>query len=118
MEQYKNISTLKLISSRDEAGNVRTFIFEASGLTWIAGQNQGYILPQAGETETENQRWFTIASAPSEGAIHISTRVSNGGYKQALNAMRAGDEIKAFEFGGFFTGEGETAEPVVMVAGG
>ena len=40
MEQYKNISTLKLISSRDEAGNVRTFIFETNGLTWIAGQNQ------------------------------------------------------------------------------
>ena len=50
--------TLKLISSRDEAGNVRTFIFETNGLTWIAGQNQGYILPQAGETEAENQRWF------------------------------------------------------------
>ncbi len=116
MEQ--NISTLKLISSLDEAGNVRTFIFEAKGLIWIAGQNQGYILPQAGETETENQRWFTIASAPSEGAIHISTRVSDSRFKQTLNAMKPGDEIKAFELGGDFTWEEESDEPVVMVAGG
>jgi hypothetical protein len=41
MEQNKNMTALKLISSRDEAGNVRTFIFETNGLTWIAGQNQG-----------------------------------------------------------------------------
>ena len=118
MEQYKNISTLKLISSRDEAGNVRTFIFETNGLIWIAGQNQGYILTQAGETETENQRWFTIASAPSEGEIHISTRVSESRFKQTLNAMKPGEEIKAFDLGGNFTWEEESDEPVVMVAGG
>jgi ferredoxin-NADP reductase len=118
MEQNKNISTLKLISSRDEAGNVRTFIFETSGLTWIAGQNQGYILPQAGATEAENQRWFTIASAPSERVIHLTTRVSESRFKQALNAMRPGEEIKAFDLGGDFTWEEESDEPVVMVAGG
>jgi ferredoxin-NADP reductase len=118
MEQNKNMSTLKLISSRDEAGNVRTFIFETSGLTWIAGQSQGYILPQAGETEAENQRWFTIVSAPSEGVIHITTRVSESRFKQTLNAMKPGEEIKAFDLGGDFTWEEESDEPVVMVAGG
>lgn len=118
MEQHKNISTLKLISSRDEAGNVRTFIFETSGLTWIAGQSQGYILPQAGETEAENQRWFTVASAPSEGVIHITTRVSESRFKRTLNAMKPGEEIKAFDLDGDFTWEEESDEPVVMVAGG
>lgn len=112
------MTTLKLISSRDEAGNVRTFIFDTNGLAWVAGQNQGYILPQAGETEAENQRWFTIASAPSEGVIHITTRVSESRFKKTLNAMKPGEEIKAFDLGGDFTWEEASDEPVVMVAGG
>ncbi|MBK5226277.1 MAG: FAD-dependent oxidoreductase [Thermoleophilia bacterium] len=118
MEQNKNISTLKLISSHDEVGNVRTFIFETGGLTWVAGQSLGYTLPQAGEAEAEKQRWFTIASAPSERAIHISTRVSESRFKQALNAMKPGEEIKAYDLGGDFTWKEESDEPVVMVAAG
>jgi len=118
MEQNNDMTALKLISSRDEAGNVRTFIFETNGLTWIAGQNQGYTLPQAGATEAENQRWFTIASAPSERVIHLTTRVSESRFKQALNAMKPGEEIMAYDVGGDFTWEGESDEPVVMVAGG
>lgn len=112
------MTTFNLISSHDEAGNVRTFTFETNGITWIAGQSQGYILPQAGETEAENQRWFTIASAPSEGVIHITTRVSESRFKKTLNAMKPGEEIKAFDLGGDFTWEEESDEPVVMVAGG
>jgi len=112
------MTPLKLISSRDEAGNVRTYIFETNGLTWIAGQNQGYTLPKAGATEAENQRWFTITSAPSEGVIQLTTRISESKFKQALNAMKPGEEIMAYELGGDFTWEQESDEPVVMVAGG
>lgn len=57
MEQDKAVSTLKLISSRDEAGNVRTFIFDTNGLTWLAGQNQGYILPHRGCWTASLRRW-------------------------------------------------------------
>ena len=109
---------LKLLSSRDEAGNVRTFVFESAGLEWIAGQNQGYVLPQAGQSKEENQRWFTIASAPSEGVINISTRISKSAFKQALNGLRPGDSIQAFSLDGDFTWEDEPSERVVLVAGG
>lgn len=118
MEENKRISTLQLISSKAEAGNVRTFIFEAGGLKWVAGQYQKYILPQAGETEAENHRWFTIASAPSECVIYISTRISDSAFKQALNALVPGDTIQAHSLEGDFTWEEETIEPVVLIAGG
>ena len=107
---------LKLISARGEAGNVRTFIFDTGGIKWIAGQSQGYVLEHLGSSEDVNQRWFTIASAPSEGEIHISTRVTQSTFKQALNTMKPGDEIQAYGLEGDFTWEGDNY--VVLVAGG
>lgn len=107
----------KLISSNDEAGNVRTFVFEANGLKWIAGQNQGWILPHNGDVNDNNEHWFTISSAPSEGVMSVSTRVSDSKYKQQLNSLKAGDEIEVYETGGDFTWE-ESGDPIVMVAGG
>jgi len=118
MADNETITKLKLLSSHSEAGNVRTFVFEASGLTWIAGQAQAYTLPHIGKKEAENQRWFTIASSPNDGEIHVSTRVSQSKFKQALNAMKPGDEIEAHGIEGDFTWEGESTEPVVLVAGG
>jgi ferredoxin-NADP reductase len=117
MDSSQPYTHLRLIRSQGEAGNVRTFVFETGGLTWIAGQSQGYVIPSVGETEDENQRWFTIASAPYEGEIHISTRVSQSKFKQALNAMQPGETISCYGLEGDFTWE-ETSEPVVLVAGG
>ncbi len=107
----------KLISAYDEAGNVRTFVFECNGAKWLAGQYQTWVLKQAGETEDENQRFFTIAAAPSEGELHISTRVGPSAFKQALNVLKPGEAIEAHDIEGDFTWE-ETGEPVVLVAGG
>lgn len=110
---------LKLISTHPEAGNVRTFVFETGGLEWLAGQNQAYILPQAGETEFENERWFTISSPPSAGTINISTRISGSAFKQALNALQPGDSIERHSINGDFTWEDDESDaPVVFVAGG
>lgn len=117
-DNNKNLTTLKFISSHDEAGNVRTFVFEKGGLTWVAGQSQAYVLQQAGKTKGENERWFTIASAPSEGTINISTRISKSAFKQALNALKVGEVIEAHSLGGDFTWENKESDDVVLVAGG
>ena len=116
MTEEKVFSMLPLISSHDEVGNVRTFIFENKSLEWVAGQFQAYILPQAGEGEKVNQHWFTISSAPSEGTINISTRVSSSPFKQALNALKPGDQIKAHSLSGSFIWE--NTDPVILVAAG
>ena len=118
MEVNDEVSTLKLISSKPEAGNVMTFIFETEGLTWIAGQFQRYILPQAGTTEDETERWFTIAAAPSEGVVRISTRISESRFKRALKALQPGDTIRRRSLQGDFTWEEEPSKPVVLIAGG
>jgi len=107
----------KLISAHDEVGNIRTFVFETNGATWTAGQYQTWVLPQAGTTKQDNQRFFTIAAAPSEGEFHISTRVGPSAFKQALNALQPGETIEAHDIEGDFTWE-ETGEPVVLVAAG
>jgi len=110
--------SLALISSHDEVDNVRTFIFERNSIDWIAGQAQAYVLPQAGVTEAENQRWFTISSAPAEKTINISTRITPSAFKQALNAMQPGETIKAHSLGGSFTWEADDNNPVILVAAG
>lgn len=109
---------LKLISVQPEVGNIKTFVFETGGLEWLAGQNQAYILPQAGETEAENQRWFTISSPPTAGTINISTRITDSPFKQALNALEPGDTVECHTINGSFTWEEETDAPVILVAGG
>lgn len=112
------MAALKLLSSHDEVGNIRTFIFETGGASWQAGQYQTYVLSQAGGTEDDNQRFFTIAAAPSEGEFHISTRVSGSKFKQALNALQPGDTIEAHGIEGDFTWEDDSDALVVLVAGG
>lgn len=110
------MTALKFLKSYDEVGNIRTFVFETAGDTWQAGQYQKYELAQVEGDKKAKRRYFTIASAPSEGEIHISTRVSDSAFKQTLNSLQPGDTIEASGIEGDFTWEG--AEPVVLVAGG
>lgn len=110
------MARVKLIRSYDEAGNIRTFVFETGGASWQAGQYQTWELPQVEGDKDARRHWFTIASAPSEGEFHISTRISDSTFKQALNAMQPGDEIETRKIEGDFTWEGD--ESVVLVAGG
>ena len=115
----EEISTqLSLISSRDEVDNVRTFIFETENLEWVAGQFQAYRLPQAGGTEEENEHWFTISSAPVEGTINISTRISASPFKRALNSLNPGDKITTHSLGGKFVWEVDDENRIVFVAAG
>ncbi len=108
---------LKLLSTKAEVGNVRTFVFEPGPWRWVAGQCLGFVLPRAGASQAENERWFTIASAPSEGFIHVTTRVSDSAFKQSLAGLQPGEEILTHDLGGDFTWEA-LGRPVVLVAGG
>ncbi|MDO8569846.1 MAG: FAD-dependent oxidoreductase [bacterium] len=118
MEENETISTIKLITSKPGAGNVMTFVFETGGLSWVAGQYQKYILPQAGITKAETERWFTIASAPSENVMHLSARISPSTFKQALKALVPGETIQRRSLKGDFIWEEESSKPVVLIAGG
>lgn len=110
------MATLKFLRSYDEAGNVRTFVFEKADLTWQPGQYQAYNLLQLGDDPAVNEHWFTIAAAPSENEIHISTRLSGSDFKNALAALQPGDTVETHDLEGDFTWDDD--EPVVLVAGG
>jgi ferredoxin-NADP reductase len=118
MENEKVLLDLSLISAHDEVENVRTFVFERKKLQWVAGQSQAFVLPQAGETEKENQHWFTISSAPTEGTVNISTRISASPFKQALNALKPGEKILTHSLGGKFVWEEDDESQVALVAAG
>lgn len=110
------MTQLKLVKSYDEIGDIRTFVFEANGLTWQPGQYQTYILDQVEGDPKAKKRFFTIASAPSEGEIHITTRVTDSLFKQALRSLQPGATIEAHGIEGDFVWEDDA--PVVLVAGG
>lgn len=118
MENEKVLLDLPLVASHDEVENVRTFIFERKNLEWLAGQNQAFVLAQAGTSEEDHEHWFTISSAPSEGTVNVSTRISDSPFKQALNALKPGEKISTHSLGGKFTWEGDDTSPVTMVAAG
>jgi ferredoxin-NADP reductase len=110
------MAKLKLTKSYDEAGNIRTFVFETGGAAWTPGQFQVYDLDQVEGDQDAKERYFTIASAPSENEVHISTRISDSDFKQMLNKLQPGDEIEAHDVDGDFTWDND--DEVVLVAGG
>ena len=97
--------------------NIYTFVFETGGLSWLPGQYQTVVLRQAGEGGA-GERFFTIASAPSEDEIHISTRVTDSAFKQALKRLVAGDSIEVSGLEGDFLWADDAVEPVILVAAG
>jgi len=115
----KNIKTnLKLIKSYIECGDIKTFSFEPNNLSWQPGQYQAYRLIQAGMDEKDNLRYFTIASAPSEKRIDISTRMTASAFKNTLDILETGDTIEASNLGGDFLWDKDVKEPIILIAAG
>lgn len=109
------MTKLSFVKSYDEVDNIKTFVFSSDGTSWLPGQFQEYVLSQAGQADAA-KRWFTIASAPSEGEIHISTRLTGSAFKRALDDLQPGDQIEAHGAEGDFLWQDDTE--IVMVAAG
>ncbi len=118
MENQEEVTTLKFISKKQEAGNVYSFLFSTGDLNWKAGQSQGFILPELGGDENVNQHWFTIATSPLEKIIQVSTRVSDSLYKKTLDNLEEGAEIKVYGLGGDFVWNKSDERRKVFIAGG
>ncbi len=66
------------------------------------------------------ERWFTIASAPFEKELMITTRIANekgSSFKTALSALQVGETIEMPEIDGDFIVEDPT-QTYVFIAGG
>lgn len=112
---------LTLISKKTEAPGVESFIFEPmESPSWKAGQYLHYVLPHNPADERGTERWFTIASAPFEKRVMVTTRLAAEGgstFKAALDALPVGESIEASDVEGDFVVD-DVAQEYVFVAGG
>lgn len=112
---------LTLIRRKTEVPGVESFIFSsAEKIVWKAGQFLHYVLHHEPTDNRGSDRWFTIASAPFEKEIMITTRIApeNGSsFKSSLNNLKLGEEIEISDLDGDFVVEDTTLE-YVFIAGG
>lgn len=112
---------LTLTRKKTEAPGVESFIFNpAEPLTWKPGQFLHYVLHHQPTDDRGSDRWFTIASAPFEKEIMITTRLSDGkssSFKDKLRALEIGKTIEITHVSGNFV-LGDIEHEYVFIAGG
>ena len=113
------MATLKLAEKENLVDNVWAFRFHPSEqLSWTAGQFVYVELPHDNPDNEGTKRWFTVSSAPFEGIVQITTRVTDSTFKRALAALPDGGELQLLEQpDGDFVWE-DSDKPLVFVAGG
>jgi ferredoxin-NADP reductase len=112
---------LNLVRRKSEVPGVESFIFRPTeSLSWRAGQYLHYVLHHEPTDSRGSDRWFTVASAPHEKEVMITTRHADekgSSFKSALFAMQVGEEIEISSVEGNFTVE-DTGQEYVFIAGG
>ncbi|HEY1661181.1 MAG TPA: FAD-dependent oxidoreductase [Verrucomicrobiae bacterium] len=112
---------LKLALRKPESPGVESFIFQpAAPLTWKAGQYLHYMLHHEPTDDRGSDRWFTIASAPFERHVMITTRFARekgSTFKKNLKALKPGDTLEISGVDGDFI-LGDTRKDYVFIAGG
>ncbi len=88
-------------------------------IPYRAGQYWDWTLGHAKPDTRGNRRFFTIASSPTEPEIHLGVKIPEqaSSFKQALRAMKPGDELLGGQLSGDFTLP-EDDRAIVGVAGG
>lgn len=112
---------LTLIRKKQEAPGVESFVFSpAEALTWQAGQFIQCLLEHEPMDSRGEERWFTIASAPFEQELMITTRIASekgSSFKAALSNLQVGESIEMVDLDGDFVVE-DPAQSYVFIAGG
>lgn len=119
---------LRLVGKKKEIENVYSFIFEPSlpagqtgkKVSWQPGQYLHYELPHPEADDRGIERWFTVSAAPYEKHITLTTRFDDersSTFKNALQRLKPGTEIKADEPRGDFLLEPDASRHV-LIAGG
>ena len=110
---------IELIEKEHLVDNIWAFRFEpTTSLEWIAGQFIRIEVPHDNPDKEGTKRWFTVSSAPYEGIVQITTRLTDSTFKQALAALPIGERLPLLEEpNGDFVWE-DSDKPLVFVAGG
>ena len=112
---------LRLAGKTLETHDVTSFLFRGEGpLSWQAGQFLRYRLPHAEPDDRGTTRYFTIASAPFEGHVMLTTRFAEGRtstFKRTLRELPIDAPVEVDQPAGEFTLT-DPAVPHVLIAGG
>lgn len=108
---------LLFLESYKESENVYTFVFEKDkDVTWKAGQHGLFDITH--KTIKNSIRPFSVAAAPAENTIKITTRISDSpsDFKKALLELEKGMKIKmSGPVGSFYL---KDHSPTLLIAGG
>jgi len=110
----------KLIRSEQAAEGTMSFHFERPAeFNFKGGQSIDLTLVNPPETDDEgNTRAFSIAAAPYENEIMITTRMRDTAFKRVLKTLAPGAPFKFEGPFGSMTLHNDTAKPAVILAGG
>lgn len=114
------IYKLNLLAKEKVAQNTIVFRFsKPENFHFIPGQYGGFTLTNTQITDTGGMtRRFSLLSAPQDVDIAIATRIQNSDFKQALNQMPIGHDIKFAGPSGNFILHEDIKCPAVFIAGG
>lgn len=105
---------LRLQAILPETTDISSFIFiPETPISWQAGQSIRLELPVGYDL---HERRFTIASAPREEVVRITTHRSNSSFKKALWGLKVNETVQAFSIEGSLTWQ--QARRCVFLAGG
>lgn len=89
------------------------------GFTFTAGQSVYLTLPNQASSDSKGRiRTFSIASAPHEPHLVITSRLSVSGFKQALASLPAGGAVEIEGPYGDLILDEDSLRPAVFLAGG
>ena len=112
---------LKLVARKAESPGVTSFIFKPEEpLVWKAGQFLHYVLNHESTDDRGSDRWFTIASAPYEKHVLVTTRFASqkgSTFKKTLKALKVGGEIEVSDLDGDFI-VSDARREYIFIAGG
>jgi ferredoxin-NADP reductase len=109
-----------LSATKQEANDTFSFIFAPEQpLQWKAGQLLRYVLNHPNPDDRGVERFFSIASAPHEKQVMLTTRFApkSSSFKKALKNLRPGDSIEAHDLEGDFVVD-DSEKTFVFIAGG
>jgi ferredoxin-NADP reductase len=112
---------LQYKETKPVTSSVNTFVFSPEEpVSWQAGQFMYYTLPHPDADDRGEKRWFTISSAPYQGDIWITTRITpdtGSSFKKALLSLQPGQTVEAEGPDGDFI-VNDPAKRYIFVAGG
>lgn len=100
-------------------GTLSVYLKKPAEFTFVAGQFLEFLLLNPPETDGEgNQRAFSIAAAPSESDLMITTRLRDTAFKRNLQNLPLGTVVQIEGPFGALTLHHDTSRPAVFLAGG